>query len=63
MLLDTAVNVDAKDNNDRVTLSWAAERGRDTIAKMLLDTGKIDVDIDVTDERSHICTSQEKTSH
>ncbi|KAJ6102456.1 hypothetical protein N7486_004883 [Penicillium sp. IBT 16267x] len=40
------VDVDVKDTESgRTPLSWAAENGHDTIAKMLLDTGKVDVDM------------------
>ncbi|TLD17323.1 uncharacterized protein PgNI_01055, partial [Pyricularia grisea] len=45
MLLDTRkVDVDAKDGNGRMSLSWAAEEGHKTVVRMLLDTGKADVD-------------------
>ena len=45
LLLDIGeVDVDWKDNDDRMPLSWAAEKGREAIVKLLLDIGKVDVD-------------------
>jgi ankyrin repeat protein len=33
-----------KDDNGRTPLSWAAGKGHEAIAKLLLETGKVDVD-------------------
>ncbi|KAL8364524.1 hypothetical protein RB595_003687 [Gaeumannomyces hyphopodioides] len=38
------VDVDAKDNDGRTSLSWAAENGHEAVVKLLLATGKVDVD-------------------
>ncbi|RYP58420.1 hypothetical protein DL769_008959 [Monosporascus sp. CRB-8-3] len=37
-------DVDAKDEDGRTPLLWAAGRGHEAIAKLLLDTGKVDPD-------------------
>jgi hypothetical protein len=39
-----SIDVDAKDDNGWTPLSWAAERGHEAVVKLLLGTGKVDVD-------------------
>jgi ankyrin repeat protein len=43
ILLD-CVDPNLKDTNDQTPLSWAAEKGHEGVVKLLLDTGKVDVD-------------------
>jgi ankyrin repeat domain-containing protein 50 len=37
------VDVDSKDKYCRTPLSWAAGNGHEAVVKLLLDTGKVDV--------------------
>ncbi|TLS21503.1 uncharacterized protein PpBr36_10393 [Pyricularia pennisetigena] len=44
MLLDTGkVDVDAKDGDGLTALLYAVEEGHENVVRMLLDTGKADV--------------------
>jgi ankyrin repeat protein len=40
-LLKTQVDLDSKDGDGRTPLSWAAERGHETVVKLLLETGRV----------------------
>jgi hypothetical protein len=41
---DQTTEIDAKDDYGRTPLSWAAENGHETVIKLLLATGEVDVD-------------------
>jgi Ankyrin repeats (3 copies) len=43
-LISIARNLDSKDKYGRTPLSWAAERGHEAVVKLLLETGKADID-------------------
>ena len=43
-LLKNGYNPDLQDSYGRAPLSWAAERGHEAVVKLLLETGKVDVD-------------------
>jgi ankyrin repeat protein len=47
ILLDCA-DPNSKDTNDQTPLSWAARNGHEGVVKLLLNTGKVDVDSKVT---------------
>ncbi|KAH8767818.1 hypothetical protein BGZ57DRAFT_797785, partial [Hyaloscypha finlandica] len=43
-LLHKGVETDSKDNYGQTPLSWAAQNGHEAVVKLLLETGKVDVD-------------------
>ena len=43
-LLKNGYNPDLQDSYGRTPLSWAAERGHEAVVKLLLETGKVDVE-------------------
>ena len=43
-LLSSPIEVDAKDSRGRTPLSWAARNGYEAIVRLLVDTGRVDVD-------------------
>lgn len=44
LLATRSVDPDAKDNEGRTQLSWAAAHGRKTVVELLLATGHVDPD-------------------
>jgi ankyrin repeat protein len=46
LLLDNDADIEAKDNNGKTALLWAAERGRKPVVQLLLDE---DADIEAKD--------------
>ncbi|KAH8893831.1 hypothetical protein GQ53DRAFT_601026, partial [Thozetella sp. PMI_491] len=36
------VHIDSRDNYGQTTLSWLAGRGKESVVKLLLDTGQVD---------------------
>ncbi|KAH8730688.1 ankyrin repeat-containing domain protein, partial [Phaeosphaeriaceae sp. PMI808] len=43
-LLSSGLSPDLTDSYGRTSLSWAAEKGHEAVVKLLIDTGKVDVD-------------------
>jgi ankyrin repeat protein len=53
-LISTARNLDSKDPGyGRTPLSWAAGNGHEAVVKLLLETGKVDVDSKEAAEGGH----------
>ena len=53
------VDIESKNNSDRMPLSRAAEKGYEVIARMPVDTGKVDIELKNSSSRTPLSLAAE----